>query len=164
MLYQWHELQRALLAPLTAWAQAASNSFANPASPLAYVPGLPAGCPPATNCSTGSARTTRNPNSNLHQIVKEWSQHPDRRTDSHREAVLPPAALQALRRRQHAVTSMKDEPVVLVCAPLSGHHATLLRDTVKTLLQDHKVYITDWIDARMVPSEDGTPPLRRSAW
>lgn len=50
---------------------------------------------------------------------------------------------------------MKDEPVVLVCAPLSGHHSTLLRDTVRTLLQDHKVYITDWIDARMVPVEAG---------
>jgi poly(3-hydroxybutyrate) depolymerase len=34
---------------------------------------------------------------------------------------------------------LKDEPVVLVCAPLSGHHSTLLRDTVRTLLQDHKV-------------------------
>jgi poly(3-hydroxybutyrate) depolymerase len=40
-------------------------------------------------------------------------------------------------------------------APLSGHHATLLRDTVRTLLQDHKVYITDWVDARMVPMEAG---------
>jgi poly(3-hydroxybutyrate) depolymerase len=38
---------------------------------------------------------------------------------------------------------------------MSGHHATLLRDTVRTLLQDHKVYITDWIDARIVPIEDG---------
>ncbi|MFX5522150.1 hypothetical protein ABTD78_23045, partial [Acinetobacter baumannii] len=50
---------------------------------------------------------------------------------------------------------LKDEPSVLVCAPLSGHHATLLRDTVRTLLQDHKVYVTDWVDARMVPVEDG---------
>jgi poly(3-hydroxybutyrate) depolymerase len=50
---------------------------------------------------------------------------------------------------------MRDQPSVLVVAPLSGHHATLLRDTVRTLLQDHKVYITDWIDARMVPMEEG---------
>jgi poly(3-hydroxybutyrate) depolymerase len=50
---------------------------------------------------------------------------------------------------------LKDDPPVLVVAPLSGHHSTLLRDTVRTLLQDHKVYITDWIDARMVPPEDG---------
>src|SRR3546814_14950913 len=51
---------------------------------------------------------------------------------------------------------MKSDPTVLVVAPLSGHHATLLRDTVRTLLPDHKVYVTDWIDARMVPKELGT--------
>jgi poly(3-hydroxybutyrate) depolymerase len=44
---------------------------------------------------------------------------------------------------------------VLVVAPLSGHHATLLRETVKVLLQDHTVYVTDWIDARLVPREEG---------
>jgi poly(3-hydroxybutyrate) depolymerase len=44
---------------------------------------------------------------------------------------------------------------VLVVAPLSGHYATLLRDTVKTMLKDHKVYITDWKNARLVPLEDG---------
>ena len=44
---------------------------------------------------------------------------------------------------------------MLVVAPLSGHHATLLRDTVRTLLRDHKVYITDWVDARMVPLAEG---------
>src|SRR4029079_11568375 len=53
------------------------------------------------------------------------------------------------------VADLKDDPVVLLVAPLSGHHATLLRDTVRTLLQDHKVYITDWIDARMVPLSAG---------
>ena len=46
-------------------------------------------------------------------------------------------------------------PTVLVCAPLSGHHSTLLRDTVRSLLQDHNVFITDWIDARMVPLSHG---------
>ena len=51
---------------------------------------------------------------------------------------------------------LKDDPTVLVVAPLSGHHATLLRDTVRTLLRDHKVYVTDWVDARMVPGEEGT--------
>ena len=53
------------------------------------------------------------------------------------------------------IAGLKDDPPVLVVAPLSGHHATLLRDTVRTLLRDHKVYITDWIDARMVPASDG---------
>src|SRR6185312_1256577 len=53
------------------------------------------------------------------------------------------------------LSRMKDQPTVLVVAPLSGHHATLLRDTVRELLKDHKVYITDWTDARMVPLEVG---------
>jgi poly(3-hydroxybutyrate) depolymerase len=53
------------------------------------------------------------------------------------------------------LTAMKDQPTVLVVAPLSGHHATLLRDTVTSLLQEHKVYITDWTDARMVPVSEG---------
>jgi poly(3-hydroxybutyrate) depolymerase len=50
---------------------------------------------------------------------------------------------------------MRAQPSVLVVAPLSGHHSTLLRDTVRTLAQDHKVFITDWVDARMVPLSDG---------
>jgi poly(3-hydroxybutyrate) depolymerase len=54
-----------------------------------------------------------------------------------------------------ALTRMKAQPSVLIVAPLSGHHSTLLRDTVKSMLQDHKVYITDWLDARMVPAEIG---------
>jgi polyhydroxyalkanoate depolymerase len=46
-------------------------------------------------------------------------------------------------------------PRVLVVAPLSGHFATLLRNTVQTLLQDHDVHITDWRNARDVPPEAG---------
>jgi poly(3-hydroxybutyrate) depolymerase len=49
-----------------------------------------------------------------------------------------------------------DDPRVLVVAPMSGHHATLLRGTVETLLPKHDVYITDWVDARMVPLAKGT--------
>lgn len=51
--------------------------------------------------------------------------------------------------------AMKSQPAVLIVAPLSGHYATLLRDTVKTMLQGHKVYITDWKNARLVPLSDG---------
>src|ERR1700761_9283212 len=45
----------------------------------------------------------------------------------------------------------REEPTVLVVAPLSGHFATLLRGTVETLLPDHNVYLTDWRNARDVP-------------
>jgi poly(3-hydroxybutyrate) depolymerase len=50
-----------------------------------------------------------------------------------------------------AHTGGEPHPPVLLVAPLSGHFATLLRDTVRTLLQDHDVYITDWHNARDVP-------------
>ena len=47
------------------------------------------------------------------------------------------------------------QPRVLVVAPMSGHFATLLRDTVRTMLPDHDVYITDWHNARDVPLSAG---------
>ena len=47
--------------------------------------------------------------------------------------------------------STREEPTVLVVAPLSGHFPTLLRGTVETLLADHNVYLTDWRNARDVP-------------
>ena len=47
------------------------------------------------------------------------------------------------------------QPRVLVVAPMSGHFATLLRETVRTLLADHDVYITDWHNARSVPMMHG---------
>jgi poly(3-hydroxybutyrate) depolymerase len=49
----------------------------------------------------------------------------------------------------------ESQPKVLLVAPLSGHFATLLRDTARTLLQDHDVYITDWHNARDVSLRHG---------
>ncbi len=53
------------------------------------------------------------------------------------------------------IDGLKRDPKVLVVAPLSGHHATLVRDAVRSLLSEHKVYVTDWVDARMVPLDQG---------
>ncbi len=49
----------------------------------------------------------------------------------------------------------RPQPKVLIVAPMSGHYATLLRGTVETFLVNHDVYITDWVDARMVPVSEG---------
>lgn len=51
--------------------------------------------------------------------------------------------------------SVKDTQKVLLVAPLSGHHATLLKGTVEALLPDHEIYVTDWADAREVPLSEG---------
>ncbi|GGW78526.1 polyhydroxyalkanoate depolymerase [Alteromonas halophila] len=50
---------------------------------------------------------------------------------------------------------LHDDHKVLLVAPLSGHHATLLRGTVEALLPDHEIYVTDWGDAREVPLDEG---------
>ncbi len=49
----------------------------------------------------------------------------------------------------------RPQPKVLIVAPMSGHYATLLRGTVEALLPRHDVFITDWMDARMVPLAAG---------
>lgn len=53
-------------------------------------------------------------------------------------------------------TTERVDPKILVVAPMSGHYATLLRETVKALLVDHEIYVTDWHNARDIPVEEGT--------
>ena len=58
-------------------------------------------------------------------------------------------------RRDSAAVEARNDPKVLMVAPMSGHYATLLRGTVEAMLPEHEVYITDWIDARDVPLTQG---------
>jgi poly(3-hydroxybutyrate) depolymerase len=67
----------------------------------------------------------------------------------HQEVLLTTPFATLLRFAKPAATTA--QPKVLVVAPMSGHFATLLRDTVRTLLQDHDVYVTDWHNVRDVP-------------
>jgi poly(3-hydroxybutyrate) depolymerase len=135
MLYQFHEFQRAMLNSLTAWSEAAAKSFGNPASPLAYVP-----------CSSRLAaayellyrlgKDYEKPEFELHQIEKNGYAIP-----IVEQIVVEKPFCRLIRFKRFSddsatVDELKTEPIVLVCAPLSGHHATLLRDTVETLLHD----------------------------
>ncbi len=58
-------------------------------------------------------------------------------------------------RRDRAEVVCRNDPKVLIVAPMSGHYATLLRGTVEAMLPEHDVYVTDWVDARDVPVTDG---------
>ncbi len=60
-----------------------------------------------------------------------------------------------LLRFRKADAGLPYQPPVLLVAPLSGHFATLLRETARTLLQDHDVFITDWHNARDVSLQHG---------
>lgn len=72
------------------------------------------------------------------------------------EEVLTSTPFATLRRfRKDAKEGATPQPKVLIVAPMSGHFATLLRDTVRTVLQDHDVYVTDWHNVRDVPLAAG---------
>jgi poly(3-hydroxybutyrate) depolymerase len=58
-------------------------------------------------------------------------------------------------RRDSAKVEARNDPKVLLAAPMSGHYATLLRGTVEAMMPEHDVYITDWKDAREVPLSEG---------
>lgn len=69
------------------------------------------------------------------------------------EEVVHTASFATLLHFKKATT--QPQPKVLIVAPMSGHFATLLRETVRTMLADHDVYITDWLNARDVPLSHG---------
>jgi polyhydroxyalkanoate depolymerase len=75
-----------------------------------------------------------------------------RRVPVHEEATLSTPFARLVHFRKELT---REEPRVLVVAALSGHFATLLRDTVQTLLPDHDVYLAEWGNARDIPPEEG---------
>ena len=156
MLYHLHELQRRLWNPLSVWAQATSQMFSNPYSPLAYTPlsrRLAAGYDLLYRLGKQYEKpefglvSTQIDGVDVRVIEEVAAEKPFCRL-LHFKRVLPSASAGKSDGKQA-------DPTVLIVAPLSGHHATLLRDTVRTLLPNHDVYITDWIDAKLVPVSDG---------
>ncbi len=154
MLYQLYETQRALLSPFSEFASASAKLYSHPLSPFAHTP--------------WAARISATLDL-MHRLAKEYEK-PRFEIRSvevggidvavqERVAVQKPFC-RLLRFKRFtddpvALARMKAQPTVLVVAPLSGHHATLLRDTVRSLLRDHKVYVTEWTDARLVPADQG---------
>ena len=154
MLYTMHELSRAMMRPWVYASEATAKMFSAPESWLSRLPG---------------AERIAAAHELLYRIGKgyEKPQFGFTTIEAHGH-VLPVVELEVARKPfcrllrfkrysddAQVVADLHDDPKVLVVAPLSGHHSTLLRDTVGTLLRDHKVWITDWVDARMVPLADG---------
>ncbi|MDX2028918.1 MAG: polyhydroxyalkanoate depolymerase [Alphaproteobacteria bacterium] len=146
LLYHIHDWQHAALAPFRFAAEAAQVAFQNPLFP-------------ASNTHFGRAiaagaelfeRTTRRfskPSFGLH--TTKIHREP---VTVEEEIVLTKPFCRLLHFKRHVQAS---DPRVLIVAPMSGHHATLLRGTVEAMLPDHDVYITDWLDAKMVPLSQG---------
>ena len=152
MLYHFHEMNRSFLNPLIQWAEASSKLFTNPVSPLAHTPF-------AQRIAAGYELLFRlgkdyeKPEFNIRSvpvagetigIVEETTLEKPFCRLIHFKKEMSKKEFAAL-----------NQPTVLLVAPLSGHHSTLLRDTARSLLEHHDVYITDWTDARMVPLAEG---------
>ena len=146
MIYELHEFHKNVMAPAVLWADAARHVFSHPFSPLAYNP---------------LARTVA---ANSELFVRLMRRYPkpdwgieDTEVDGmpvpvEREVEIAKPFCELLHFRKE---SSHPQPKLLIVAPLSGHYATLLRDTVRTSLPDFDVWITDWVDARMVPLAEG---------
>jgi poly(3-hydroxybutyrate) depolymerase len=154
VLYQLYETQRSLMEPFADLAQSAAKVYSNPLTMLGQSPF-------AQRISAGYDL--------MHRLGKDYEKPEfgirtvnvegvDVAIHERVEINKPFCELRRFKRFSDdpaTLESLKTQPAVLIVAPLSGHYATLLRDTVRTMLMDHKVYITDWKNARLVPLSEG---------
>jgi len=154
MLYQLYETQRSLMEPFSDLAQAAAKVYSNPLSVAGQNP---------------FAQRLSATYDLMHRLGKDYEKPEfglrtidvdgvDIAIHERVEINKPFCELRRFKRFSddpHTLTTLKNQPAVLIVAPLSGHYSTLLRDTVKMMLKDHKVYITDWKNARLVPMSEG---------
>ncbi|HEY1103950.1 MAG TPA: polyhydroxyalkanoate depolymerase [Burkholderiaceae bacterium] len=154
MLYQIYEAQRSLMEPFADFAQAAAKMYGNPGSPLGKNPILQR-MSASYDLLYRLGKDYEKPEFGLKTVDADGVE-----IAIHERIEVSKPFCDLLRFKRFSdntatLEKLKGQPAVLIVAPLSGHYATLLRDTVKTMLKDHKVYITDWKNARTVPLADG---------
>ncbi len=146
MVYQLHEFHKTVMTPAVLLADATRHLFTSPFSPLAYGP---------------LSRTVAASNEVFVRLMRRypkpaWGIDETTVNGEPVEVVREVAVNKPFCQLLHFRKAVKiDQPKLLIVAPLSGHYATLLRDTVRSALPDHDVWITDWVDARMVPLTAG---------
>lgn len=145
MLYQAYQLQSDLLSPLRLMAQHFGSALWLRDTERSILRQIAAACDVFARLRLTHAR----PAYGIDTVMVGESEVP-----VIEEPVLKLPFGTLLRFRKDA-PGLPPQPPVLLAAPLSGHFATLLRETVRTLLQDHEVYITDWHNARDVSLRHG---------
>ncbi|WP_439115178.1 polyhydroxyalkanoate depolymerase [Hydrogenophaga sp.] len=154
MLYQIYETQRSIMEPFSDLAEVAAKLFSNPGLPLGQFP-LAQRVSAAYDLMHRLGKDYEKPVFGIHTVDVDGV---DVAIHERIEFDKPFCELRRFKRFSDdsaTLDKLKGQPVVLIVAPLSGHYATLLRDTVRTMLKDHKVYITDWKNARLVPLSEG---------
>ncbi len=147
MLYQFHELQHALAAPIRLQANITKFIFKNPLNPWSNTQ---IGRTISANAEMIERLTRRfaRPEFGLKETIIGG------RAVKVKEDIIAEKAFCSLLNFKRK--TKRNDPKVLIVAPMSGHYATLLRGTVEALLPHHDVYITDWEDARQVPMSEGS--------
>ena len=154
MLYQIYETQRSLMEPFADFAQAAAKLYSNPLSPLGQSQ-ISQRISATYDLIYRLGKDYEKPSFGIQSVPVDGV---DVAIHERVEIDKPFCELRRFKRfcdDAATLNKLKEQPVVLIVAPLSGHYATLLRDTVKTMLTGHKVYITDWKNARLVPLTHG---------
>ncbi|PCI34416.1 MAG: hypothetical protein COB54_01110 [Alphaproteobacteria bacterium] len=146
MLYHMYEFQHSLFAPARYAIDMTQQALSNPLNPMSYMPGAKQ---VSAACDVMELVTRRygKPKFGLKETLVDGEMVSIEEQDVFEK---PFCKLKYFKR---AVKN--DDPKLLIVAPMSGHYATLLRGTVEAMLPDHKVYITDWTDARDVPQNKG---------
>ena len=140
MLYQAYQLQNDLLSPFRLFSQGGSAALWMSQTEGSMVRKLSA----AMDVFSRMRLTHSRPHYNITSVAMGDQ---DIAVVEEKVLVLPFGTLLHFKKD---TTGLPYHPPVLLVAPLSGHFATLLRETARTLLQDHDVYITDWHNARDV--------------
>ena len=150
LAYLWYETARAMLTPARIAADATRHSLGNPSNPLAYGP---------------YARSTAAALEMFERVTRRYGKPAFGLSSTVIDGRIVPVSERVVWERPFARVIAFDralpaghtepQPKLLIVAPMSGHYATLLRGTVEAMLPNHRVFITDWSDARMVPLLDG---------
>ena len=148
MLYTAYEMQRSLLAGASNWAQIGAELLDNPALPMGYFGTGPL-MASALKVFAHIYEDRGKPDFAIQPVEIDGKSH------KVSEKVVYERPFGNLRHFKRAGLP-KDAPKLLIVAPMSGHYATLLRGTVQRMVHNQEVWITDWADARMVPTEEGT--------
>ena len=146
MLYAFHELQRSLFAPAVAAAGLIRETVSSPYNPFHTLP-LTRTITANTELFTRLMQRYHKPEWDIDSVSVNGEE-----VSVDRQIVVDKPFCKLI----HFEKNIHNKgPKLLIVAPLSGHFATLLRDTVRTALIDHDVWVTDWVDAKMVPLSEG---------
>ncbi|MGQ0559207.1 MAG: polyhydroxyalkanoate depolymerase, partial [Sphingosinicella sp.] len=141
--------QRSLLAGVSTWANIGSGWLNNPVNPLAYSQMGPI-VASALDVFAHAAAPRGKPEFGIGEVSVDG-----RTVAVEEEIALARPFGDLLHFAKHPGEGRDPGPKLLIVAPMSGHHATLLRNTVERLLPRHDVFITDWRDAKIVPTSAG---------